>query len=68
MNVACNDRLILLTLPEYTHYLVKRKCDIPVIAGYGTASLCDKFPMFGESVVVSKREASITKWRGDISI
>jgi hypothetical protein len=38
--------------------------EIPLIAENGAASLCDKFPMFRDSVVVSKCRAPITKWHG----
>jgi hypothetical protein len=68
MNVTSTDRLILLFLLS-THNIrwTERLSDIPVTAGYGTASLCDKFRMFRESTFVSRRRA-ITKWRGDTSI
>ena len=42
--------------------------EIPVIVGYGSASLCDKFPTFGDSVFVSKHGTSIIKLHGDTSL
>ena len=70
MDVTSTGRLILfILLSIHTIRWTKSLSDIPVIvAGYGTASLCDIFQMFGDSVVVSKRRASSTDWRGDTSI
>jgi hypothetical protein len=50
---------------ENSPYPVSKPC---VNAEYGTVSLSDKFPMSRDSIVLSKRDASITKWRDDTSV